>query len=88
MQVGRSAFLYHLGRNPKELKTAVLFYKFSLYQTRYEAQKIIWSPPILSTTSTPKVSHIYLFSFSFGFLGPHLLHMEDPRLGVQSELEL
>ena len=30
---------------------------------------------------------IYLF-LSFVFLGPHLRHMEVPRLGVQSELQL
>ena len=28
------------------------------------------------------------FFLSFVFLGPHLLHMEVPRLGVQSELQL
>ena len=35
---------------------------------------------------------IFLFfklkNFFFGFLGPHLRHMEVPRLGVQSELQL
>ena len=30
---------------------------------------------------------IYLF-LSFVFLGPHLRHMEVPRLGVESELQL
>ena len=29
---------------------------------------------------------IYLFYFIFVFLGPHLYHMEVPRLGVQLEL--
>ena len=29
-----------------------------------------------------------VFLFFFGFLGPHLWHMEIPRLGVQPELEL
>ena len=29
-----------------------------------------------------------LFFFFFGFLGPHPRHMEVPRLGVQSELQL
>ena len=32
---------------------------------------------------------IYFFIFlSFVFLGPHLWHMEIPRLGVHSELQL
>ena len=29
-----------------------------------------------------------LFFFFFLFLGPHLLHMEASRLGVESELQL
>ena len=39
-----------------------------------------------------KVSHDYfsffLFFFFFGFLGPYLRHMEVPRLGVESDLQL
>ena len=31
---------------------------------------------------------IYLFIYLFVFLGPHLWHMEVPRLGVQSKLQL
>ena len=31
---------------------------------------------------------VYLFFFFFFFLGPHLQHMEIPRLEVQSELQL
>ena len=33
---------------------------------------------------------IYFFAclFVFAFLGPHLQHMEVPRLGVESELQL
>ena len=31
---------------------------------------------------------IYLFIYLFVFLGPHLRHMEVPRLGVESELQL
>ena len=30
----------------------------------------------------------YLFFFFFFFLGPHLWHMEVPRVGVESELQL
>ena len=29
-----------------------------------------------------------MFSFSFGFLGPHMWHMEVPRLVVELELQL
>jgi len=29
-----------------------------------------------------------LFIYFFGFLGPHSQHMEVPRLGVESELQL
>ena len=32
--------------------------------------------------------YIYILFFFFGFLGPHLRHMEVPRLGVQLELQL
>ena len=32
--------------------------------------------------------NIFLFFFSFVFLGPYPRHMEVPRLGVQSELQL
>ena len=30
----------------------------------------------------------FFFLFSFSFLGPHPWHMEVPRLGVQSKLQL
>ena len=33
-------------------------------------------------------SVIYLFVYLFSFLGPYLWHMEVPRLGVKSELQL
>ena len=33
------------------------------------------------------LSHCILFVY-FGFLGPHLLHMEFPSLGVESDLHL
>ena len=40
-------------------------------------------------TKTNITSLFYLFFFwSFVFLGPHLWHMEVPRLGVESELQL
>ena len=35
-----------------------------------------------------KVSDFSIPAFFFCFLGPHLHHMEVPRLGVQSELQL
>ena len=31
---------------------------------------------------------MYVFIFAFFFFGPHLWYMEDPRLGVQLELQL
>ena len=31
---------------------------------------------------------LFYFILFFGFLGPHLRHMEVPRLGVESELQL
>ena len=31
---------------------------------------------------------VYYFFFFFAILGPHLCHMEVPRLGVKSELQL
>ena len=36
----------------------------------------------------PKKSSLYLtfFFLSFVFLGPHVQHMEVPRLGVKSEV--
>ena len=34
------------------------------------------------------VAVLYLFIYLFCFLGPHPRHMEVPRLGVQSELQL
>ena len=33
-------------------------------------------------------STIYFLAFFFSFLGPHLWHMEVPRTGVKSELQL
>ena len=38
--------------------------------------------------ATPWVFEIYLFIYSFCFLGLHLRHMEVPRRGIQSELQL
>ena len=37
---------------------------------------------ILRTVKSPKTQ-----SFFFSFLGPHLQHMEVPRLGVESETQ-
>ena len=39
-------------------------------------------------TSEPPASQGDGTAFFFFFLGPHLLHMEVPRLGVESELRL
>ena len=33
-------------------------------------------------------TQLFFFSLSFVFLGPHPRHMEVPRLGVESELQL
>ena len=40
------------------------------------------TPKMCTTAGTPKELLLFLF------LGPHLRHMEVPRLGVQSELQL
>ena len=51
-------------------------------------------PPPLPTPARPLDEHfqplffIYLFILSFVFLGSHPQHMEIPRLGVQSELQV
>ena len=34
----------------------------------------------------PELSFFWFFFFFFGFVGPHLWHMEVPRLGVESQL--
>ena len=34
------------------------------------------------------ILYIYIYLFIYLFLGPHLQHMEVPRLGVQLELQL
>ena len=47
---------------------------------------------ILTETSGPKPTEpqeeLLIHFFFLSFLGPHLQHMEVPRLGVQSELQL
>ena len=58
-------------------------------------------PPVINTLhwystfitiNEPLLTHFFLikknffFCFFFFFLGPHLRHMEVPRLGVESEL--
>ena len=35
-----------------------------------------------------RIQQIYSFFFFFSFLGPHLRHMEVPRIGVKLELQL
>ena len=51
------------------------------------------SKPVCPPQKTPvmsiwKLFYFFFFFFFFFFLEPHLLHMEIPRLGVQSELQL
>ena len=41
-----------------------------------------------SVTGTPHLSFLTLCLFSLCFLGPHSWHMEFPRLGVESKLQL
>ena len=41
----------------------------------------------LASISKDTKIHIFFF-FSFVFLGPHMQHMEVPRLGVELELQL
>ena len=36
----------------------------------------------------PLKMKVFFLSFFFFFLGPHLQHMEVPRLGVKSEIQL
>ena len=44
--------------------------------------------PLLPVTTHLFQDTAFLFSFPFFFLRPHLQHMEGPRLGVESELQL
>ena len=46
----------------------------------------VLSPPCVLVAVT--VEFPFSFSFLFVFLQPHLQHMEVPRLGVESELQL
>ena len=43
---------------------------------------------ILLSTKCDFVLNFFFFFGHFVFLGPHLWHMEVPRLGVESELQL
>ena len=45
-------------------------------------------PGTVLAAFSPMPSPLNLFNFSFCFLGPRLWHMDIPRLGVQSELQL
>ena len=47
----------------------------------------IYNQQMITFTSTRRTTYIFFF-FCFCFLGPHPGHMEIPRLGVQSELQL
>ena len=52
---------------------------------------LAWEPPYPMGTALKKTKKFFFkiaifFSSLFVFLGLHLLHMEVPRLGVQSEL--
>ena len=42
----------------------------------------------MGSRETAPALFIYLFFWSFVFLGPHLRQKEVPRLGVKSELQL
>ena len=42
----------------------------------------------VSVSSISLVNCLYLYTLFLLFLGPHLQHMEDPKLGVKSELLL
>ena len=43
---------------------------------------------LLTLIREKSVTDESFFFFFFRFLGPHLRHMEVPRLGVKSELQL
>ena len=45
----------------------------------------LWMP---ESVAPSRNSFFFFLSLSFVFLGPHPLHMEVPRLGVQLELQL
>ena len=63
---------------------------FSPYRSKRKLTILsLWTSPILDSTfgatiAALKLSQLFLF---FVFLGPHLQHMEVPKLGVQSELQ-
>ena len=44
--------------------------------------------PIIGSFLDPYYKILYLSIYLFCFLGPHLWHMEVPRLGAESELQL
>ena len=53
------------------------------------APSCISEPPVLSPQLAVLRQHqTDVFLFLFSFLGPHLQHMEVPRLGVELELQL
>ena len=49
-----------------------------------------WDPESLGSLALllPLTLAVRFFFFFFGFLGLHMWHMEDPRLGVKLELQL
>ena len=53
-----------------------------IYSYIYYNLKYIFTLDILSTVT------FILFFLLFSFLGPYLQHMEVPRVGVESELQL
>ena len=57
------------------------------FQTGFDLQEQHWAGGCtLHTRDIQKLSDSFFFFFSF--LGPHPQHMEVPRLGVKSELQL
>ena len=48
------------------------------------SQPDLWHNPVVGISFLS----FFLFFFFFGSLGPHSLHMEIPRRGVKSELQL
>ena len=64
------------------------FRAFSGFYTNFEDPSLLFAPIQDSSYPLYHIGTHFLFLFFFCFLGPHLQHMEVPRLGVESELQL